>query len=92
MINALSFSRFLQLQALLFKAKQEEVREKFILAAFVGFQMGAAGDKNFSQYLESLGLLEEQAGVIPESTKITAKEAIAKAEEILAMARKKGNK
>jgi len=28
-------------------------------AAFIGFQMGAGGDKNFGAYLESLGLKEK---------------------------------
>lgn len=90
MINALPFSRFLQLQNLLAKLRQDETREKFILAAFVGFQMGAAGDKNFSQYLESLGLLKG-TGMPPSETKdLTKEQAIAKAEEILALARQKG--
>jgi|TARA_Y100000310_G_C20377581_1_gene666450 hypothetical protein len=27
-----------------------------IIAAFIGFQMGAGGDKNFGEYLEGMGL------------------------------------
>lgn len=69
------------------KVKHEEAREKLILAAFVGFQMGAGGDKNFKQYLESLGLAKDSDAV--ETKPISAEEAIAKAEGILAKAKKK---
>ena len=51
------FSRFLQLKRLLVEAKQEESKEKLILAAFVGWQMGAGGgNKKFGEYLGELGL------------------------------------
>jgi len=69
------------------KVKQSKAKENLTLAAFVGFQMGAAGDKNFSQYLESLGILKAMKA--PPSKDLTKEQAIAKAEEILAMARKK---
>jgi len=70
------------------KIKHEEAREKLILAAFVGFQMGAGGDKNFKQYLESLDLAKNSDAA--ETENITAEEAIKKAEDILAAASKKG--
>jgi len=70
------------------KIKHEEAREKLILAAFVGFQMGAGGDKNFKQYLESLGLSGEPDTV--ETSDVTAEDAIKKAEDILTAASKKG--
>lgn len=87
----MSFSRFLQLRGLLIEARQEEIREKFVLSAFIGWQMGAGAGKKFGEYLGELGLSEKQAGVgtIPEDKELTAKAAIAKAEEILAMASKK---
>ena len=72
---------------MLLKIKHEEAREKLILAAFVGFQMGAGGDKNFKQYLESLSLAKDSDAV--ETENITAEEAIKKAEDILAAASKK---
>ena len=89
MVNDLPFNRYLQLRYLLIKAKHDDIKEKFTLAAFVGFQMGAGGDKNFGQYLEGLGLGEEQSGVEAKPSSLTAKEAVTKAEGILAMARKK---
>jgi len=55
----LTFSRFLQLRDLLQLVKQEEAKEKYILAAFVGWQMGAGGKKNFGEYLRHLGLSDE---------------------------------
>ncbi len=59
MIENLLFSRFLELQNLLLKAKWEETRETYIQSAFVGWQMGAAGDKTFGSYLSHLGLSDE---------------------------------
>ena len=91
MVNDLSFSRFLQLRGLLIEARQDEVREKFILSAFIGWQMGAGAGKKFGEYLGDMGLSEKQVTdeVAPGIKGMTAKQAIAKAEEILAMARKK---
>jgi len=88
----LLFSRFLQLRDLLIEARQDEAKEKFILSAFAGWQMGAGAPKKLGEYLEELGLLEKRGAgkVTPEVKGMTAKEAVAKAEEILAMARKKG--
>lgn len=54
------FSRFAQLIKYLLKVRQDEVNEKFVLAAFVGFQMGAAGgEKTFGEYLYALGLSDK---------------------------------
>lgn len=89
MVNDLSFSRFLQLRNLLIEAEREDVRERFILSAFIGWQMGAGAGKKFGEYLEGLGL-KQIAEVVPEAKGLTAEDAIKKAEEILAMARKKG--
>lgn len=62
MISSLPFSRFLQLQKLLVKAKLDEAKGKLILAAFVGFQMGAAGKMTYKEYLSHLGLSDEPLG------------------------------
>ena len=59
-----------------------------IEGAWIGFQLGAGGELNFGDYLRKMGLLEENPEVI-EERKVTAKEAIAKAEEILRKAREK---
>lgn len=83
------FSRFGQLRDLLIKVRQEEVKEKFILSAFIGWQMGAGGDKKFGDYLKELGLLEGQAESSPEPQGLSAKEAVAKAEEILRLAKER---
>ena len=37
-------------------ARRAEGQERMVLAAFVGYQMGAAGKKTFKTYLEELGL------------------------------------
>jgi len=36
------------------EARREETEEKFTLAAFIGWQMGAGGKKTFGQYLKHL--------------------------------------
>ena len=61
------------------------------MSAFTAWQMGAGGGKKFGEYLEDLGVLEKQAAgeAVPEDKEMTAKDAVAKAEEILAMASKK---
>ena len=69
------------------EVKQEEARERLTLCAFIGFQLGAGGDKSFGQYLEVLGLKESKEA--PRASELTAEEAIAKAEAILASARRK---
>lgn len=88
-MNGLPFSRFWQLRGLLVKARQERIREEFILAAFVSWQLGAGSDKKFGRYLEELGLEEHTAEVDLEDKKLTVEDAISKAESILAMAREK---
>jgi len=50
--------------------------------------MGAGGDKNFGEYLYSLGLMEERVAD-RKGIELSKEQALAKAEEILAMARKK---
>lgn len=76
---------------MLVKVRNEETKEKFILSAFIGWQMGAGPGKRFGEYLESLGLLGEQVPteLTPRTNELDAKAAIAKAEEILRMAREK---
>jgi len=73
---------------MLSKLKQEEEKERFILGAWIGFQMGAGGDKNFGEYLYSLGLMEERVAD-RKGIELSKEQALAKAGEILAMARKK---
>lgn len=34
----------------------EEGKERLVIAAFIGFQLGAAGKKTFKAYLNELGL------------------------------------
>jgi len=61
-VSSLPFSRLLQLQRLLGKAKLDEAKDKLALAAFVGFQMGAAGKMTYGEYLRHLGLSDEPVG------------------------------
>ena len=44
---------------LIARARHDEVKEQFVLAAFVGWQIGAASDKTFGEYLRHLGLSDE---------------------------------
>lgn len=61
----LLYSRFTQLIRLSLKAKQEEEKARLILAAFVGWQMGAAGDKTLGDYLAHLGLADKPTPKAP---------------------------
>ncbi|MBA7569921.1 hypothetical protein ES708_11663 [subsurface metagenome] len=81
----------MQLLRLLSKVEQDEIKERFIQSAFIGWQMGAGSGKKFGEYLGEIGLSEKQAvaEATPEDRKLAAKAAIAKAEEILAMASNK---
>lgn len=74
------------------KALFLENSNRLINSAFIGFQMGAGGDKTFQQYLQSLGLSADGKPRDPELTEITAADAIAKAEAILERARKGSDK
>jgi hypothetical protein len=49
--------------------------------------MGAASDKTFKEYLEDIGLSDEDK---PETKHVSKDEALKKAESILELARKKG--
>lgn len=69
--------------------KREKDKEKWILAAFVGFQMGAGGEMAFGKYLESLHLAPETVTATP---KESAAEIIAGAEETLRIMREKAAK
>ena len=53
-VHELRFSRFEQLASLLSEIRQEEAKEKIILATFVGWQMGAGGGKTFDEYLKDM--------------------------------------
>lgn len=55
-IHGLLYARFLQLVQLSVDALNKEGKERLILAAFIGWQMGAGGKKNFGSYLDGLGL------------------------------------
>ena len=75
--------------------REKEGKDRLIQSAFIGFQLGAGGDKTFGAYLESWGLMEG-IGMTPSPVKdservgeLDAKAAIAKAEGILKAAREK---
>jgi hypothetical protein len=71
---------------MLVKIRQAEVKERYIQSAFIGFQMGAAGEKTFGQYLQSLGLGDKE--YIPQESR-SAQDIIAGAEKTLQMMRDK---
>ena len=73
---SLPFSRFLGLQTLAAEARREEVKEKFTIAAFIGWQMGArikvAGEpedasNTFQDHLVKLGLADGEKSVLTET-------------------------
>lgn len=55
------FSRLQELITLLPKVKQEEAKDRLIEQAFLAFQMGAGGKETFGQYLNGLGLGDNQS-------------------------------
>ena len=78
---------------LLVEIREDEVREKLVLGAWAAFQLGAGGEaQKFGQYLQKLGLQETKADE-PQggerSGDLTSEQALKKAEDILAMARRK---
>ena len=83
------FARFQELVNLLLEARKDEVKERMVEGAWIAFQMGAGGEMTFGAYLKKIGLVESQEREIVSEARVTAKEAIAKAEEILRMAREK---
>ena len=87
----MSFSRFSQLRRLIAKVKYEDEKDRFVSGAWISFLMGGGQDKNFKEYLEHLGLSENQVVAAPEAKKTTAASAIKKAEEILRLAQKPKN-
>ena len=46
----------MQLVQLSVDARSKEGKERLVVAAFIGWQMGAGGKKNFGSYLRGLGL------------------------------------
>ena len=58
-VNSLPFSRFMRLVQLLGKVKQEEAKEKLVLAAFTSWQLGAGNKRTLGEYLEHLGLSDK---------------------------------
>lgn len=58
-IHELPFARFMQLVRLSVDARNEKAKDEFILAAFLGHQLGAGGQKDFPTYLKELGLSNE---------------------------------
>ena len=59
-VRGLLYSRFDQLVKLLLRIKEETVKERLTIAAFIGFQMGAGGGKGtFGDYLVSCGLAKK---------------------------------
>jgi len=64
----LPFSRFRSLQTLAIEARRDEVKEKFTIAAFIGWQMGASikvpgepegATNTFQDHLVKLGLADK---------------------------------
>uniref|UniRef100_A0A6M3IP57 Uncharacterized protein n=1 Tax=viral metagenome TaxID=1070528 RepID=A0A6M3IP57_9ZZZZ len=84
-MDNLPLNRLLELLEVLGKIRQEEAKEKLVNGAWIGFQMGAGGEKNFGQYLESIGLIESKEEPMPQ---ITIEEAMAKGQRIREKAKK----
>ena len=91
-VGCLSFSRFLQLRNMLIDISREELNEKFILNAFIGWQMGAGAGGTFGAHLAGLGLVSSKDKPLSKPEALSADDAIKKAESILAMMAKKKEK
>jgi len=73
-VMSLPWKRFSMLSDMAEEIKKSEAKDRMVIAAFIGWQMGAGGKKSFSRYLKSLGLdLKEKVK--------TSKQEIARAKE-----------
>jgi hypothetical protein len=84
-ISALSYSRFARVVKVAAERFKSEARDQFKQGAWIAFQLGAGGEMNFGAYLDKMGL-SDTPHVEP---RVTAQEALAKAEKILEMARER---
>ena len=62
-LHELGWPRFIELARLSADFRREEGKERLVIAAFIGHQLGAGGKKTFKTYLNDLGL----SGDAPES-------------------------
>jgi len=63
-VNTLPFARFDQLTKSIAIFKREEEKARMSEFAFLAFQLGAGGTKNFGEYFNSLGLGEHPPEVM----------------------------
>jgi len=68
--------------------KREEARQQMTVAAFIGWQSGAGGDKDFNDYLRSLNLTDKPPTMSDEERKKVAEKNIDLATRILNMTNK----
>ena len=85
-ISAMSYSRFARVVKVVAERIKSEARDKLKQGAWIAFQLGAGGEMNFGDYLDKMGLADTPH---IEATRVTAQEALAKAERILEMARER---
>lgn len=79
----MGIGRFTRLVSMLAEKRTQEHKERLILGAWIAFQLGAGGDMTFGDYLDKMRLGQPR----PEAPRVSASDAIAKAEAILEMAR-----
>lgn len=58
------------------------------IAAFIGWQSGAGGEKNLHDYYKSMNLIDEKPELSKEAKKILAGQALDKAKNIISMMNK----
>jgi hypothetical protein len=81
-VFSLPYARFLDICELVIERANEDKTEGYRRAAYTAYLRSGLEDTSFGQYLESLGIGENQAH--PQDKKVTKEQAVNKAHDILA--------
>jgi hypothetical protein len=73
LVSGLTLNRFNDIMAVITEAEKRRVKERFTVAAFVGWQLGAGGKIKFADYLRKFDLMDK-----PKPLEKTEKRRIAK--------------
>ena len=83
------YSKYLGYRKIVEQRVKEEIRANYIYAAFIGWQMGAGGKKNFPQYLQYLKITGESKKMTVKERKVLKSKALAYAAGIIAKDKKR---
>lgn len=88
-LDKLKYEEFVFRSEMIEHEKAEEYKDKMVAATFMAWQMGAGSGKSFSDYIRSMGLLENEPELTEEQKDNMARFAIEKAERIKALDKKR---